>query len=1098
MRTVRPIGQCARSAHARRLLVWEWYVVYFRLTNLLKPLPDDFEELFEDENLIVPGEDVQERGFEDDEDIPVRLLTDFSIYDYSAGLLVEFATLDDSDLESCSFTASGIVRPWLEPDEDDAVDVEQDFDYPRVKLSRLLELDIHHYNDDVGRFDGKIYLRTKHAWYILDTPAQSYQQLFKPFFIHHRLSHILLCQLLQDEELSMDEFKRQLKTTQKEIRGPNLVPDVHAVLGHSLKEKDLDQHTVEYLSIRIPEILLDNGVPYLQKAPIISELTGGQPRSKTKAKLPKKQAQRLRNPVVTPTVKIIVQDLFEMTMDVAGTSTFEEEDEAVQQELRKCKEHHEDPKRVKWGRRLAPGLNFYESVSLDGEIYKVISSVELEGKRSLMMGKIGDDVMVSVEEGEDDEWAAPGNGDESAPADGKSSSILDPAALITEKGNYYANHVWFCKISYFFDDPKDIDSQTGKPAKKFHGQWYQHGSRTILQETAHSRSLYLLASCDDNRIATIFRKCTVKFLEPGQNEEHDDKAHLGAEFHCSLMWDEDQYSFIDIPTLVGEDLEALCRSQPEHKKCMGCALQERGEADLAISKVKDGFSRNNIAYHVHDFVYLKRSGTNLLDIAQILGMKATSTSVDVRVKILVRRRSLLKAKDEDRQPSEEKQLVDTNEEQRVDFDDIDGKCFVRLMPSSNPGAIEEWIQDTDHWFLNEEQDDDRQISPIMSFRVCKACLSARKRELRDFGSKLRRRKLRGLELFAGAGGLGTGMDRSGVVETRWAVDNWGPAAKSYEANHPSVKVYCQDVNSLLQHAIDTREGKRSKPLESHYASRSLCPSMPTRGEVDFIFGGPPCQPYSGANHHKKADDVRSTLPCTMLSFVEEYEPDYFLLENVIGFLRHPLKSTQDGWRLKGGIRMGMTKMIVRVLIGLGYQVHFKVLQAGDYGSPQSRERIIFWGAKRGLKLPDFPAPTHTFESKVYKIPCNRSRTLPPPTRSKNPEVIRGGEHRYAPLKAVTIRDAIDDLPPFDWVNPHIRILETQNDKRHAQARHQAGIRQCVVKRSSAWSDLPGFPNGGEYSSPQTLYQKWMRDKMGDGKLVYQHVTSACAPNIVEA
>ena len=51
--------------------------------------------------------------------------------------------------------------------------------------------------------------------------------------------------------------------------------------------------------------------------------------------------------------------------------------------------------------------------------------------------------MVSVEKDDDDEWDIPGNGDDSSvPTDGKSSSMLDPAALITEKGNYYANHVW--------------------------------------------------------------------------------------------------------------------------------------------------------------------------------------------------------------------------------------------------------------------------------------------------------------------------------------------------------------------------------------------------------------------------------------------------------------------------------------------------------------------------------------------------------------------------------------------------------------------------------------------------------------------------------
>ena len=143
---------------------------------------------------------------------------------------------------------------------------------------------------------------------------------------------------------------------------------------------------MEYLSLRVPQVLSDSGLAYLQKSPIVRELTGCQPRpmfQKARLKLTKRQGQRSKNPVVTPTVKEIVQDLFELTMDVAGTSTFEEEDEAVQQELQKCKEHHEDPKRIRWGKRLVPGLDFYESVSLDGEVYKVSPGLHFDSKSLL-------------------------------------------------------------------------------------------------------------------------------------------------------------------------------------------------------------------------------------------------------------------------------------------------------------------------------------------------------------------------------------------------------------------------------------------------------------------------------------------------------------------------------------------------------------------------------------------------------------------------------------------------------------------------------------------------------------------------------------------
>lgn len=64
----------------------------------------------------------------------------------------------------------------------------------------------------------------------------------------------------------------------------------------------------------------------------------------------------------------------------------------------------------------------------------------------------------------------------------------------------------------------------------------------------------------------------------------------------------------------------------------------------------------------------------------------------------------------------------------------------------------------------------------------------------------------------------------------------------------------------------------------------------------------------------------ATLPMTMLSFVEIYRPPYFLLENVPGLLSFPLLSQQVPdykYKLEGGIKTGMVKIILRVLVALG-------------------------------------------------------------------------------------------------------------------------------------------------------------------------------------
>ena len=109
----------------------------------------------------------------------------------------------------------------------------------------------------------------------------------------------------------------------------------------------------------------------------------------------------------------------------------------------------------------------------------------------------------------------------------------------------------------------------------------------------------------------------------------------------------------------------------------------------------------------------------------------------------------------------------------------------------------------------------------------------------------------------GAGGLSTGLHLSGYIDTKWAVEFSPSAAKSFKwvvlynqlynqlsvlnsfnprANHEKTTVYDLCSSCLLQHAIDSAGGKNPPPLRSSDGSKKL-PSMPQRGEVDFIYGG---------------------------------------------------------------------------------------------------------------------------------------------------------------------------------------------------------------------------------------------------------------------
>ena len=96
-----------------------------------------------------------------------------------------------------------------------------------------------------------------------------------------------------------------------------------------------------------------------------------------------------------------------------------------------------------------------------------------------------------------------------------------------------------------------------------------------------------------------------------------------------------------------------------------------------------------------------------------------------------------------------------------------------------------------------------------------------------------------------------------------------------------------------------------------------------RGQVDIIFGGIPCQPYSLAGERKGDEDDRALWP-EFARVVAECRPSLVFIENVPAFV------SGGGFRPLG-----------EELCRLGYEIEDPIfLHASDVGAPHIRERVF--------------------------------------------------------------------------------------------------------------------------------------------------------------
>lgn len=348
-------------------------------------------------------------------------------------------------------------------------------------------------------------------------------------------------------------------------------------------------------------------------------------------------------------------------------------------------------------------------------------------------------------------------------------------------------------------------------------------------------------------------------------------------------------------------------------QCQACLHNERNQAHSQariIGEIIDdhyvtAFEYKGITYRVKDFAYFNlTTHPALLEVCQILSIRVPGDSVgDVFVDRLKLKLLYLGRFDESQQhadvdfqrgmavnPRDERHLFLTRLNPRAGLEALNGRCQVRHHDD---------IADLD---VYKDQEDSFYVKYGLisygfglqqSFLVRPADVKCSEESQKEYDAGLQvvaRYKENGrtytaLGLFDGFGGLSMGLDYGGAIKTQYAIDYERCATDHLLANRQTeaLVVYNEDVNACLERAIRTEAGHEVFDLD---LAGEVANDMPPKGKIDFIHGGFPCHGITRGNRQPRPDDIRNTLVLSVLSYVEFYQPEQVLLENVLSLMTH--------------------------------------------------------------------------------------------------------------------------------------------------------------------------------------------------------------------
>lgn len=206
-----------------------------------------------------------------------------------------------------------------------------------------------------------------------------------------------------------------------------------------------------------------------------------------------------------------------------------------------------------------------------------------------------------------------------------------------------------------------------------------------------------------------------------------------------------------------------------------------------------------------------------------------------------------------------------------------------------------------------------------------------------------------ISLFSGAGGMDIGINQAGFnILASLELDPYA----------------CETLRSNIN-----REGGKTSVIEEDIRKVNPIQLMNdfglATGDLDLLFGGPPCQAFSQIGKRYSLNDDRGLLLFEMVRFADAFRPKVLLIEQVKGLLNAPDITGKPG---------GVFEQLVECLDRLDYTLTWKVVNAAEYGVPQLRERVFMVATRDGESFL-FPPPTHGNPKKqglLFALPSYRT------------------------------------------------------------------------------------------------------------------------------
>ena len=320
-----------------------------------------------------------------------------------------------------------------------------------------------------------------------------------------------------------------------------------------------------------------------------------------------------------------------------------------------------------------------------------------------------------------------------------------------------------------------------------------------------------------------------------------------------------------------------------------------------------------------------------------------------------------------------------------------------------------------------------------------------------------------IDLFSGVGGLSLGFEDAGFQSVA-AIDIWQDAINTFNHNRQEKTGICSDVRTF-------NDQLRAKRLSFD--------------EVTGIIGGPPCQGFSSARLSSTSKQIlefnkyRNQLYCDFLDTVKLLTPEFFVLENVRGIL-----SADNG---------KVAKAISADFEACGYHVTTFLLNAKDFGVPQSRFRAFFVGSLSAKLAP--PPPINKTISSLDAISdlANPSSDKPkystPPTNSyqklmrrssltpKNHEPTVHSEKTTSIISQVPDGGNIKSLPPEYWeVRKYNKAFQRMNSSKPANTvdtghRNYFHYSENRIPTARENARLQSFPDSFEFLGSKTSHYR---------------------------